>query len=230
MHRGCRQIKDVDTKYLDSQVSATNSGSSTPQTSTEDTWSPPSTPLWQSSDDADEVNSSSGWVTMPTPESSPCRVVTTTTQPSTWTASMHPQVQALHAGTPQSSPVMTVSPPGLHGKPSFTTRDDGSVLFEFTHRRAQDVEWGLDVTRTIMAVAVDESLEALVVDGVLPGLAIDSWNRQIISTDGPMAIKVVQAGDLIVAVNDKHDCESMVRESSSSILLKMKVLRQKSGH
>lgn len=104
------------------------------------------------------------------------------------------------------------------------------MFFAFTHRRAQGVDWGIAATRTVFAEAGDERYEALLVGDVIEGGAIDSWNRQVISTDGPMAVKVVQAGDLIVAVNDKRDCDSMVRESNSNILLKMKVLRRKSDH
>lgn len=226
-------MKDVGEKYLDSGVSSTNSGSSTPYTSAEDACSSVSTPLLRPSHDPDEVSSFSGWVTMPTPESSPCRAVTTT-RPSTWTASLHPQVQARlaqpAAGEPQSSAAVTFSPPGPHGAPSFTVSDDGSVHFVFTHRRAQGVEWGLGVTRTIISVSAAESFEALLVYDVMKGGAIDSWNRQVISTNGPMALKVVQAGDIIVAVNDKRGCESMVGESNTSMLMKMQVLRRKSDH
>lgn len=115
--------------------------------------------------------------------------------------------------------------------PPFTVLDDGSVLFGFSHRRADGVEWGIDVTPTIIADGASEQHEALLVHGIIQGGAIDSWNKQLISTGGPIAVKVVQVGDIIVAVNGKRDCASMahmVQESSSSILLKVKVLRQMS--
>jgi len=226
-------MKDVGEQFLDSGASATNSGSSTPYPFAEDAWSSASTPLLRPSHDPDEVSSFPGWDTIPTPEPSPCRVATTT-RPSTLSASLHPQVQALlaqpAAGEPHSSRAVTFSPPGPHSTPSFTVSDDGSVRFVFTLRRAQGVEWGIGVTQTIVSVSAAESLEALLVHDVMQGGAIDSWNRQVISTDGPMAIKVVQAGDLIVAVNDKRGCQSMVGESNSSMLMKMQVLRWKSDH
>jgi len=102
------------------------------------------------------------------------------------------------------------------------------MLFGFTHRRAQGVEWGIDVTPTMVADGASDQCEALLVEEVLPGGAIDAWNKQVQSTCGPIAVKVVQVGDLIVAVNDKCDCANMVQESSNNALLKMKVLRQKS--
>jgi len=226
-------MKDVGEQFLDSGASATNSGSSTPYAFAEDAWSSASSPLLRPSHDPDEVSSFPGWDAIPTPESSPCRVATRT-RPSTLSASLHPQVQALlaqpAAGELHSSRAEAFSPPGPHSTPSFNVSDDGSVRFVFTHRRAQGVEWGLCVTRAIVSASAAESLEALLVHDVMQGGAIDSWNRQVISTDGPMAMKVVQAGDLIVAVNDKRGCESMVGESNSSMLMKMQVLRQKSDH
>jgi len=97
----------------------------------------------------------------------------------------------------------------------------GSVSFNFMLRRAAGVEWGLDVAR-------DGSGQALLVQGVLPGGAIDSWNKQVMGGPKADSLRALLVGDLIVSVNNKRDCQAMVDESKNSMLLKMEVLRQQS--
>jgi len=135
------------------------------------------------------------------------------------------------SGTLQSLPALTSNPAGSHVRPPFKALEDSSVLFGFTHKRAEGVEWGLHVTPVIIADGASEQHEALLVHGIVQGGAIDAWNKQVISTGGPTAVKAVQVGDIVVAVNDKRDCASMagmVQESSSCMLLKIEVLRQMS--
>lgn len=98
--------------------------------------------------------------------------------------------------------------------------DDGSVLFGFMIRRAENVDWGLNVT-------CDENRQALLVDSVLPDGAIDAWNKQVMG--GPKAERALLAGDMIVDINGMNDCLGMVDESQNSVFLKIKVLRQNSA-
>lgn len=90
-------------------------------------------------------------------------------------------------------------------------------------RRAESVEWGIDVTP--LASMIECGIEqALVVDEVLQGGAIEAWNRQVI--DGPKADRAIQVGDFILSINGKRECQAMVNESRTKVLLEMEVLRQ----
>jgi len=90
-------------------------------------------------------------------------------------------------------------------------------------RRAEVAEWGLDVT------PVDNMVEcgieqALVVDEVIQGGAIDAWNRQVM--DGPKADRAVQVGDFILSINSKRECQAMLEETNAKLLLEIEVLRE----
>jgi hypothetical protein len=103
------------------------------------------------------------------------------------------------------------------------------VLFSFTLRRADNVEWGLDVEKFF--IDGDEDRQVLLVNAVQPGGAIEAWNRQVQSQGpqgqgGPKADKAVLVGDLIVGVNRKHSFKAMVDESENSMLLRLEVLRR----
>lgn len=106
---------------------------------------------------------------------------------------------------------------------SFTKLDNGSVHFRCMLRRAESVEWGLDVTplESMIECGIEQ---ALVVDGVLQGGAIEAWNRQVM--DGPKADRAIQVGDFILSINCKRECQAMVTESKTKVLLEMEVLRQ----
>lgn len=86
--------------------------------------------------------------------------------------------------------------------------------FTFTLRRADGVSLGLDVNCT----------DALIVQGVRPEGAVDSWNRQV--RDGPTGWKALRVGDALVAVNGETDCWKMLDEIKGNQLLKIEVERR----
>merc|ERR1719174_1375252 len=88
-----------------------------------------------------------------------------------------------------------------------TSLNTGNV-FEFTMKRAEQVEWGLEVTR-------DESRKALLVDGVIPGGAIEAWNNQVLYGPNATPGRALRVGDFIVSLNGKCGCQAMVDESRS---------------
>jgi len=93
----------------------------------------------------------------------------------------------------------------------------GSGTFKITLRKADDVSLGLSVN-------ADEELNHLIVDDVLPGGAVESWNRQCIG-DGS-GERVVVPGDRIVKVNDiEQDVKKMLEECTKKRLVKMLVTR-----
>jgi len=124
-------------------------------------------------------------------------------------------------GAPTTSPQTCVNLAAAHPSSTYAKLDGESMEFSFSFmlRRAGGVEWGLAVTR-------DEERRALLVDNVLLGGAIEAWNRQVM--DGPKADKALLVGDLIVSINGKKDCQAMVDECRSNVLLKMEVIRQAS--
>lgn len=197
---------DVD--FLDS--SATTSGSSTPKAFEEDASSSADSALSISSEDeatfqlADSCGISTPvsfglWMPVFCTANAPPEAEI---QRSERASSMLPQ--------PQSGPVHRASAP-------YTLLDDGSMLFGFTHRRADGVEWGLDVIR-------DEDRQALLVSCVHPGGAIESWNRQVMG--GPKADRAVREGDLIVSINNMRGCQAMMHEGRN-VLWKIEVLRER---
>lgn len=196
-----------------SNVSSTTSGGSTPRAIVED--------ISSSTDTCAEGIEE--WIGVSTPVSTPCwsrRVVLPSgswVQPITCAPTLPSQVQ-VRIEWPASVAAQPLQCPAVNSTVScpYTALSDGSVHFGFMLRRAEGVDWGLDVTR-------DENQHALLVDAVLPGGAIDYWNKQVMA--GPKKDKALLAGDRIVSVNGKRDCQAMVHESKNSMLLKMEVLR-----
>jgi hypothetical protein len=113
--------------------------------------------------------------------------------------------------TPVCGPSPTVAAPS---SPYFTCGN--SVLFNFTLRRADGVELGLDVAR-------NESDQELLVQKVVPGGAVESWNRQCFA--GPYASKALVPSDRIVGVNGRVECASMLEECRCQQLIKIFVVR-----
>lgn len=92
----------------------------------------------------------------------------------------------------------------------------------FTHRRANpDMSWGLEFECTCA-----DSAEAFVVKSVLPGGAMESWNRVCI---GGSAGKEVMPGDRIVSTNGKVSCAEMFQELKSQSLIEFVVTRDYFG-
>jgi len=92
----------------------------------------------------------------------------------------------------------------------------GSVLFCFTLRRADGFGVGLDVSR-------DEGNQELVVEKIIPGGAVEAWNRQCFA--GPCASKALVPSDRIVCVNSQTTCAGMLDECRERQLLKIFVVR-----
>jgi len=95
----------------------------------------------------------------------------------------------------------------------------GGYYFKFTLRRADDVELGLQVARA----RGDRVLEVL---SVLPGCAIEAWNKQC---EARAAWKAVFCGDQIVKVNNALGCTDMLEECRSKQLLEIVVVRENRG-
>jgi hypothetical protein len=93
--------------------------------------------------------------------------------------------------------------------------DGASVYFSFTIRRADNVSLGLDVER---------HEDSLLIKAVLPGGAIEAWNKQV--DIAPCGGKVVIPGDYVVSVNGQVDCESMLKECRDKYLLKLVMIRR----
>jgi hypothetical protein len=92
----------------------------------------------------------------------------------------------------------------------------GSLCFTFTLRRADNVKMGLDVDK-------EESDQELVVTRVIPGGAIEAWNRQCFA--GPFSSKALVPGDRVVGINQRSDIPGMLEECRSNQLLKLYVVR-----
>jgi len=107
-------------------------------------------------------------------------------------------------------------PPALPRRP-LISYDDGSLLFSFMVKRAIGVGFGISVERS-------EDNRTLLVTSVLPEGAIGAWNRQV--RGGPMSKKALLRGDMILAINGKKDCDSMLYEMETSSLLRIEASRQ----
>lgn len=215
---------DFEQAVVHSQVSSTASGSSTPQSSIEDS----AATVFSLPSDADrKVMHCCDWDAMSTPVSTPCWRGKATdpfglwTQPPTWTPTVPSLLQFPDAfpasATPQPAATLTLAVPQTPWS-SPASLNIGSV-FEFTMKRAEHIEWGLEVTR-------DESRKALLVDAVIPGGAIEAWNNQVLY--GPKATpgRALRVGDFIVSLNGKCGCQAMVDESRSDTQTqKFQVLR-----
>jgi hypothetical protein len=106
--------------------------------------------------------------------------------------------------------------------PAPSTLQLGSGSFNITLRKADDVSLGLSVN------ADEEENKALIVEAVLAGGAVESWNRQCIG-DGT-GERVVVPGDRIVKVNGiEHDVKKMLEACTGSRLVKLQISRRSSG-
>jgi len=204
------------------QVSETNSGSSTPLTLEEDSSCSSGDTAFQTLGDGfDQMEEIFDQNMGSTPDVSPCWAPTTKgtqvgfPQLLPWSVVIPIQVQF-----PSACPVPTQQAsfkPATPWQPyPCTALADGSTAFGFTHRRAHGVVWGLHVT-------LDECRQALLVNAVLPGGAIEAWNRQVMR--GPKEDHALVAGDLIVCINSKSNCQEMLEETRMTMLVKVDVLR-----
>jgi hypothetical protein len=61
--------------------------------------------------------------------------------------------------------------------------------------------------------------DTLVVNGILPGQAVHSWNRQCML--GNNVTRYVDLGDVLISVNGKTDCQEVLQECKDNLLLKI---------
>jgi len=108
-------------------------------------------------------------------------------------------------GTPLKSPAVPQSP--------FVICESGGCAFGFMLRLADGIEVGLDV----------DVCDALHVNRIKPGGAIEAWNRQCVG--GPSAGKAVMPGDKIVMVNGLTNPEAMLSECREKQMLRLTVVR-----
>jgi len=124
-----------------------------------------------------------------------------------------PQLRRLQTFPPAQPPSRMGSPVeympltqfGLHG-----------FYFKFTLRRADDVELGLEVAR-------ERDDQVLLIKAVLPGCAIEAWNKQC---EAGASWKAVMCGDQIVKVNKALGCDAMLQECKTKQLLEIVVVRE----
>mmetsp|Transcript_59868 Transcript_59868/g.142999 ORF Transcript_59868/g.142999 Transcript_59868/m.142999 type:complete len:284 (-) Transcript_59868:176-1027(-) len=104
---------------------------------------------------------------------------------------------------------------GESGSPASTQAETpsetpgASEVFTLTLRRADTVPVGLHVTGE----------DGLLVERVLPGGAVEAWNRQC------PGVREIRVGDRIVSINGQDDAEAMRTECLSKYLLRMTVQR-----
>jgi hypothetical protein len=106
------------------------------------------------------------------------------------------------------SPSITASP--------FILCESGGSIFGFTLRRACGCELGI-------AVEHSNKEDALIVTNILPGGAVEAWNKQCCG--GPAAGKAVMPGDRIVKVNGVSNPEDMWSQCTEKQLLKFVIVR-----
>jgi len=97
-----------------------------------------------------------------------------------------------------------------------------AFIFGFTIRVAGGTELGLATSVPTDPVSGKDALY-LRIDTVLPGGAVDAWNRQCGSSGAPE--KVLLAGDKIIRVNAAGETDAMRREFATSRLLRMLIVR-----
>jgi len=100
-------------------------------------------------------------------------------------------------------------------------RFPGLTCFNFTIRRADGFRLGLDLD-------CDSTGRILIVRKVLLGGAIEAWNRQCFDGDNTSQ-KAIWPGDAILRVNGWTDCEGMLQECRSSMLLRIVAARWDMG-
>lgn len=94
-------------------------------------------------------------------------------------------------------------------------------LFSITLRKADGVSLGLSVT-------ANEEGKALIVEAIVPGGAVESWNRQFV--DDCTGERVVVPGDRIVRVNGiEKDVARMLEACTTQRLVKLLVARGPGG-
>lgn len=128
------------------------------------------------------------------------------------------------AALAQAPVQLPVSPtPALTTTPVVpAVQPQGAANFSITLRKADDVSLGL----TVNADEVDG--KALVVESVLPGGAVDSWNRQCFSD--ATAERAVTSGDRIVRVNGyEGDVKKMLEECTNQRLVKLVISRNENS-
>jgi len=99
----------------------------------------------------------------------------------------------------------------------FVICEGGGCVFGFMLRLAEGVDLGVDVAHG------DSPDQALHVTGIVPGGAIEAWNKQC--AGGPGAGKVVLPGDKIVAVNGVSEADKMLAECREKQMLRLTVVR-----
>jgi len=119
--------------------------------------------------------------------------------------------------TPRSSGKMApgMRSPSIMSSP-FVICESGGIVFEFTLRVAEDFVVGINIEHS-------EDLPSLKVTGIVPGGAMEAWNRQC--TGGPSAGKEVMPGDYIVKVNQCAEPQAMLKECREQKLLRFTVTR-----
>jgi len=131
--------------------------------------------------------------------------------------SLVPDVVAAHTTgggclPPDVRAAMPASPP----RPG--TAEAEGCSFAFTLRLADEYGLGVDLAPP------ETCSRGLVVWHVLPMGAIESWNKQCL--DGtPTHHKAVRPGDVITSVNGCTDCQDMLEQCRSRLLLKITVAR-----
>lgn len=102
---------------------------------------------------------------------------------------------------------------GEAATPDSSSASEGAETFSFTLRRAPDVPLGLEVCG-------DDGPSGLTVRAVMPGGAIEAWNRQMLAGDR----REVRVGDHIVKVNSAQDASGMRSECVRASLLRIVVV------
>jgi hypothetical protein len=114
-----------------------------------------------------------------------------------------------------SQPKSTGSP---NSDSSVVKGDKNNLTFSFTLRKADGASLGLDVSH-------NNSTKDLHVCNVLPGGAVDAWNRQCANGQPERA---VLKGDRIVSVNNVSGCgKKMLEECKNNQLLRLTLIRGK---
>lgn len=100
-------------------------------------------------------------------------------------------------------------------------------VFSITLRKADDVSLGLSVSS-------NEGDEVLHVEGIVPGGAVEAWNRQCFGDGNPVvgvpAERMVLPGDTIVSVNNiSRDARKMLEECTKQRLVRLVIARGGGG-
>lgn len=93
----------------------------------------------------------------------------------------------------------------------------GPSFFSFAMRRAEGVELGLQ-----MVPRADD--QGFIVSAVVPGGAIDAWNKQCVGGN-VAAARALRSGDEIRMVNGCTACDAMLKEIDEKYLVRLSVAR-----